>query len=322
MKSFIDRLDTYSRTNTKGARLLNQTFPVVVCATLFFLFIGLSLIFIQRFINPFSSEKILIELHLFDVLVGFFLYFVTAVDYALIIGRMQNVNKGLKARFTMNVFTCVGCFVGVTLVLFLWGFAKEVDWLIVALLIFAGSVMVKLAFEGLEYFQHSPSIWKPLRTVTSTVVIWFHHLTQGLTFWIPELGSPAVKTMSLGQLATWSFLLPFIIGLDDFVGYMGAMTIYNVFSLLVGIYAADIVIDILIFVSPTFTKKMVESAVLSLIATYAFLYLMYKSFSEAFLIVQHTHGQARLIYAVALVCLGAYLVGRKLHHHVLLKNKS
>ena len=66
---------------------------------------------------------------------------------------------------------------------------------------------------------------------------------------------------------------------------MGAMTIYNAFGLVVGIYIADILIDILIFVSPDFTKKMVENAVLSLVAAWAFLYLGYKSYSEVSILI-------------------------------------
>jgi putative Ca2+/H+ antiporter (TMEM165/GDT1 family) len=203
---------------------------------------------------------------------------------------MQVVNTGSQARFIMNVNTCLGCFVGVTIVLFLWGFAKEVSWVIIPLLIFAGSVMVKLAFEGIEYFEEKEEIPVRIRQAVVKVLQFLHFFTTIFTFWIPELGSPKVKKMTAWQLAKWAFLLPFIIGLDDLVGYMGAMTIYNVFSLLFGIYLADIVIDILIFVSPSFTKKLVENATLSLLAAVAFLYLAYKSYSEATILLhEHYH---------------------------------
>ena len=304
-----------SHTGGLHRTLLSQLIPILVCTVLFTLFVTSSVLFITQLINPYSSEKIEISFHLKDFLVGFFLYFITAVDYALIVGRMQTVNRGLTARFVMNVFTCLGCFIGVSLVLFLWGFAKEVDWLIISLLIFAGSVMVKLAYEGLEYFVDAKNIWKPIRVLTAAITTSLHHATEGITFWIPELASPKVTKMSLGKLALWSGILPFIIGLDDFIGYMGAMTIYNVFSLLVGIYLADIVIDILIFISPKATKKIVESALLSLLATYAFLYLMYKSFWEAFLKIHESEShQAQLTYIVGLVCIAAYLIGRRVHH--------
>lgn len=267
---------------TPSGKLANQLLPVTVCAILFVIFIALTHMFIEGFINPFSSEKIEIKLHLFDVFVGFFLYFVTAIDYALIVGRMQVNNPGAKARVIMNVGTCIGCFVGVSLVLFLWGFAKEIPALIVALLIFAGSVMIKLAYEGIEYFEDAKEIPSVLRKVVVTLLKVLHAVTTIFTFWIPDLGSPNVIRMSSMSLAKWSFFLPFIIGLDDLVGYMGAMTIYNVFSLLFGIYLADILIDILIFISPAFTKRLVQNAVLSLVAAFAFLYLGYKSYSEAF----------------------------------------
>src|SRR3989344_4547208 len=163
MKNLIAWLDT-NPTDWR-VRLLNQLFPVVVCLVLFGAFIGASHLFITQLINPIAVEPILIRLYPVDVAVGFFLYFVTAVDYALIVGRMQVANPGIKGRFLMNVFTCLGCFMGVSLVLFVWGFAKEIDWLIVVLLIFAGSVMVKLAYGSKEYFEHSERIWRPLRKI-------------------------------------------------------------------------------------------------------------------------------------------------------------
>lgn len=269
---------------TPRGKLFNQIIPVATCLLLFAGFMSVSVLFIEKIINPVSVEKVKIALFPFDILVGFFLYFVTAIDYALIVGRMQVVNSGAKPRFIMNVFTCLGCFVGVSLVLFLWGFAKEVPLLIVPVLVFSGSVMVKLAYEGREYFLNSSQIPKIISLSTEKLLTGLYFFTRFLTNWIPELGSPQVVRMALWRLAKWSFFLPFVIGLDDLVGYMGAMTIYNVFSLLFGIFLADVVIDILIFVSPNTTKKIVESPLLSLAAAYAFLFLAYKSFSEAVLI--------------------------------------
>lgn len=266
---------------TKKGKLLNQLLPVAICAFFYIFFIISSKFFITDLINPSLTEKVLLRFSFVDVFVGFFLYFVTAIDYALIIGRMQISNPGSKARVVMNVATVLGCYVGVTLVLFIWGFAKEVFWLITPILIFAGSVMVKLAYEGMEYFEHSKQIPRFISKITVIFVTILHYLTRGFTFWMPEMGKPDVRPMTVVDLAKWSFFLPFLIGLDDLIGYMGAMTIYNVFGLLIGIYFADIFIDILIFVSPKFTKKIVESALLSFIATFAFLFLAYKSFSEA-----------------------------------------
>ncbi len=302
-KKIFDWLDRHGQT-PKG-RLVNQLLPVVTCLLMFLGFMGLSLIFIDGLINPVSAEKVKILLRPFDVTVGFLLYFVTAIDYALIVGRMQVINTGSKPRFVMNVFTCLGCFFGVTLVLFLWGFAKEVPFLIIPILFFAGSVMVKLAYEGRDYFSSSHQIPGALRIVTGKILNGLYFFTRFLTGWIPKLGSPDLVRMSLTRLAKWSFFLPFIIGLDDLVGYMGAMTIYNVFSLLFGIYLADVVIDILIFVSPRTTKRIVESPYLSFLAAYAFMYLAYKSFSEALILISHEYGfnfvQATILAMISMV---------------------
>lgn len=310
LASFFHWLDKDTENPTK--KLINQLVPIAVCLILFAGFMAASWFFIQYLVNPFSVEKIRIELHLVDALVGFFLYFVTAVDYALIVGRMQVSNPGSKARFVMNVCTCVGCFIGVTLVLFLWGFAKEIPWLIIPILIFAGSVMIKLAYEGIEYFEHSAEIPQVIRLALTKFLRAAHSVTTLFTFWIPELGSPRVQRMSVWDLAKWSLFLPFIIGLDDLVGYMGAMTIYNVFSLLFGIFLADILIDILIFVSPTLTKKMVENAYLSVMAALAFIYLGYKSYSEGLtLLHEHYHLEPLMLIGVVVGIISAGLLFSK-----------
>ncbi len=300
MSNIINWLDNNS---THGkAKLINQLTPVVVCLVLFGFFMLSTYLFIEYAINPNAQEKVQIQLNIKDIAVGFFLYFVTAVDYALIVGRMQVSNPGFRARLVMNIFTCVGCFVGVTLVLFLWGFAKEVPWLIIPILVFAGSVMVKLAYESADYFEHATQIPFVVRKFTEIILRLLYYPTRIFTYWMPELGSPNVTKMSYWSLAKWSFFLPFIIGLDDLVGYMGAMTIYNAFGLLFGIYLADIFIDILIFVSPKITRKLVESAALSILAVYAFVYLAYKSYSEGLLLLEEHYHLTGLNIAEIIIC--------------------
>lgn len=312
--NLFEYLDHHAK--TPQGKLLNQLLPVGICVSMLALFIAASWFFIEYLINPFSAQKILIHLRPVDFFVGFFLYFVTAIDYALIVGRMQVNNPGSFPRVIMNVGTCLGCFVGVSMVLFLWGFAKEIPLLIIVLLVFAGSVMVKLAYEGKEYFENAKSIPAFIRKFTVTILTALHAVTTMFTFWIPELGSPKVVRMTATNLAKWSFFLPFIIGTDDLVGYMGAMTIYNVFSLLCGIYLADIIIDILIFLSPSFTKKLVENAYLSLIAAIAFLYLAYKSYSESLhmLHVAFHFSPEKLVASVAVVIVVGLLFWKALHN--------
>lgn len=281
-------------------KFIYQATPIVTCAVLLAAFMILSYLFIEYLINPYSDEKIVYTLQAQDVLAGFLLYFLTAIDYALVIGRMQINNSGLKARFVMNFFTCVGCFMGVTFILFLWGFAKEIPWLIIPILVFAGSVMIKLAHEGTEYFESSKQIPGLIRVGTMKLLDGLYYPARIFTYWMPALNKPRVGKMSYMELAKWSFFLPFIIGTDDLVGYMGAMTIYNVFGLLFGIYLADILIDILVFLSPALTKKIVENAVFSLFGAYAFLFLAYKSFTESYHLL-HAHYHVGTVEVLLLV---------------------
>jgi len=271
---------------SKQGKLLNQLVPIGISSILFVLAVLSARFYITDLINPTLNEEVVLKPRLLDILVGFFLYFVTAIDYALVVGRMLVTNQGSKARVIMNSFTVIGGYVGVTLVLFLWGFSKEIIVLVVRILIFAGSVMIKLASEGTDYFEHSQIIPQWVSSSTIFVVNILHYLTRVFTFWMPEISRPSIEPMKPGALMRWSFILPFVIGLDDMVGYLGAMTIYNVYGLLIGIFFADVFIDVIIFISPELTKKVVQSSILSLFATYAFLYLGFKSYHEVLLILQ------------------------------------
>jgi len=329
----MKKLDTFfswldANKKTKSGKTIYQAVPIIVCAFLFVFFVLTTKIFMDKVINPSIAVPIVLKLSLRDVAVGFFLYFVTAIDYALIVGRMQTSNPGSKARLVMNILTCVGCYIGVTMVLFLWGFAKDITVLIVPILIFAGSVMIKLAYEGTEYFEESKQIPKFFRIGTKKALEIMYYPTRIFTFWMPELGKPTVKKMKLWDLAKWSFLLPFLIGLDDLIGYMGAMTIYNAFGLIFGIYIADILIDLLIFISPDFTKKIVESPLLSILAAYAFIYLAYKSYSESFMMLHEQfhitsiEAIGGIIVFVLGVVLVDWIVGRITKRHYIQDTKG
>ena len=78
MIKFLNWVDK-NPTNPK-AKIINQVFPVIVCAILFTLFIALTLGFITHLINPFSTDKIPLTLLPFDVMVGFFLYFIGSIS--------------------------------------------------------------------------------------------------------------------------------------------------------------------------------------------------------------------------------------------------
>ena len=111
--------------NTPRGKVLNQLVPVSTALTLFSFFVFSTHFYIKHLINPTLSNPIHIRIAIKDMLTGFFLYFITAIDYALIVGRMMTKNNGAKARFVMNIGTVLGCYIGVTAILFLWSFGKK-----------------------------------------------------------------------------------------------------------------------------------------------------------------------------------------------------
>jgi len=167
---------------TPKGLLLNQLLPISISLLFYVFFIASTHYFLKDIINPNLAKKVSLNFRLVDVIVGAFLYFVTAIDYALIIGRMQVSNPGSKARVIMNISTVIGCYIGVTIVLFVWGFAREITWLIIPILIFAGSVMIKLAYEGLDYFVNSKKIPSIFSNIVKLAVNIFYFLTRVFIF--------------------------------------------------------------------------------------------------------------------------------------------
>ncbi len=276
INKFAEFIDNEERLIVKFLRIWMAP---IVAMLMYVLFIISTRLIIKFLINPYVSNDPVLEIHFVDFVWGFILYFITAVDYAILVGRIQVKNPGIKARFIMNIFTCLGGYIGVELVLLMWGHFKEIDLLIIPILFFAGNVMIRLAHEGHEYYTEDKEIPTFFKNFLYNLVKFFYPFAKFFTFWMPYV-TPKAEKFSSWKLAYLSFILPFLIGLDDLVGYFGAMTIFNAFGLVSGILFADVFIDILLFTKPKFTTKVVQNGIVAVLGTLAFLYLGYKSFSE------------------------------------------
>jgi hypothetical protein len=81
------------------------------------------------------------------------------------------------------------------------------------------------------------------------------------------------KKLSLWGLFLFSFSIPFILGLDDFAGYVPLFNIVNVLGFGIGVFAGHMILNIFLFLSPSRTIALVKNAYISFAGSVAFVLL-------------------------------------------------
>jgi uncharacterized membrane protein YjjP (DUF1212 family) len=155
------------------------------------------------------------------------------------------------------------------------------------MIVIAALVLFRLAQDGLEHIDA-----KNPRYPT-----WFRHFTRGfdatlikINHWIDPLLSKIIpshslkaktKTTLFGLLAM-SFTIPFILGLDDFAGYVPLFDVVHVFGFAVGVFLGHMVLNIFLYISPKRTIAAVMNPLVSFFGSVAFVLLALWGLFEAF----------------------------------------
>ena len=250
-----------------GSALKAQLLPILVSTTLWLGFCFLTYVLLGWLnLSSLVRVKLPTSLTLWTVGLGVFIYLKTAVDYALFVGNLMSQNPGTKNRLLMNVGTQVGCFVGVTLILVLWAFFKELRWLMAGLLVLAAAVLFGLGDNSQDHFEGLPTwLKRPLE--------WFFQVTrplvERLTFFMPD-GELDPKPLFPWPLFLVSMIIPFALGADDLAGYLALLTPGDAFGLLVGIYLGDALIDMALFLKPSWTVRVVTNPWVSYLGAWFF----------------------------------------------------
>ncbi len=231
------------------------------------------------------EEKIILKIYPLDVLLGMTIYLKTAIDFAIFIGRLMHKNPGWKSRVAIEFGTAIGNGLGTVIVLVIWVFVKNVEILLASMIFLASLVLFELAYEGIEHF----SSWKdkkfkkilyyslefPLRYILKVI-------KPVLGKFMPHIGSQlkGESLKSWRSLLLFSFGIPFILGLDDFAGYVPLFSIVNVFSFSIGVVAAHTLLNIALFINPDITIKLVKNEWVSYIGSVAFIVISIYGFIE------------------------------------------
>lgn len=212
-----------------------------------------------------------------DILIGGTIYLKTSVDFAIFMGRLMSSNPGWKNRIAIEIGTALGNALGTILILILWTFFKEIHWLLGIMIFIAALVLFELAYAGLEHFVEwegqgkiKRGIYFALERVLSFILKFTRPITSKV---LPNLGQKLKASGKLNwkNLIWFSFTIPFLLGLDDFAGYVPLFNVVNVFGFAVGVLGAHMLLNVALFINPTATTKAVRNAWVSFLGTLAFI---------------------------------------------------
>ena len=269
--------------------ILNQVLPVLVAVIIF---VGLSfLLYFQVYIlNLFPGQKILFDINLADVVVGLTIYLKTAIDFALLIGILMDKFPGIKNRFAIEVGTALGNALGTVTVLVIWYFFKEITWLLALMVLFASLVLFKLAQSSLEHTEIKDKRLLPIVGFLNTILSPINRVTKPvISKIIPDFSFNSDKVKSIWALFIASMSSPFILGMDDFAGYVPLFSIVNVVGFCIGVFLGHMILNIFLFLNPKKTIEMIKNPLISVIGSIVFAGLAIWGFYEVFHILYETY---------------------------------
>ncbi len=264
-----------------------QLFPIVLtvltfialCALLYVSILGLNLL-------P-SQEKIQLIVHPQDILVGLTIYLKTSIDFAIFIGNLMRSNPGWKNRIAIEIGTAGGNALGTIVILVLWNFFREVPILMAIMILIASLVLLKMAEESLAELSHEgksipPFLSSQLTALQKLLNVPNRTFAPLLRFISPGASLTNMKSLPWGKLLLFSGSIPFILGLDDFAGYIPLFNIINVFGFAIGVFLGHMILNVALFISPQKTVKYVKNAWVLVIGGLAFVLIALWGFYEVF----------------------------------------
>lgn len=280
---------------SSNKKFINQFFPVGFAIIIFFAIVGGFYAWITA-LNLIPGQKIALEIKLADVLIGLTIYLKTAVDFALIIGLLMKNFPGLKNRLAIETGTALGNALGTAIILLVWYFFKEIQWLLSAMVILASFVLLKLAKSSLEHvFEDHESKDLPVWVVKSTHFLesflnpinkFLHPVLSKI---VPEMSFKAKGNEGFWTLVGASFTIPFILGLDDFAGYVPLFNVVNVFGFGIGVFLGHCILNIFLFLNPGKTIEIVKNPIIAVIGSVVFIGLACWGLYEATHILIETY---------------------------------
>lgn len=268
-----------------------QVIPVSL--TLVILFILVFVLYWEiRILNLITPADILLNIRSSDILVGLTIYLKTSIDFAIFMGNLMRANPGWKNRIAIEAGTAIGNAGGTIIILAIWSFFKDINILLAIMIIIASLVLFKLAEEGLDHaqklFNQSDAGYQKIISLFALYLKKLNSLFSPLlTKVIPNISMKSKTAKSLKKLLAFSFTVPFILGLDDFAGYVPLFNIVNVFGFAIGVMAGHTVLNIFLFLDPDKTISIVKNPLISFFGSLAFIGLALWGVYEGIILLLH-----------------------------------
>lgn len=242
-----------------------------------------------------GNEQIIPLLRWQDILIGMTIYLKTSIDFAIFIGRLMDQYRGWKNRIMIEIGTALGNIAGTLAILILWDVFREIKLLMAIMIITAGLVLLRLAQEGLEHVKDENGAYKiklgGIETVLEKILGRINTLVAPvLNKIVPHTTMQEDKKTGYWPLFALAFSIPFILGLDDFAGYIPLFNIVNVFGFATGVFLGHMLLNIALFLSPNHTIRIVKNPIISFIGSLAFIGLAVWGFIEAWHLVASFFG--------------------------------
>jgi hypothetical protein len=223
------------------------------------------------------AQEINMTLRWYDIIIGATIYLKTSIDFAIFMGRMMAANPGWKSRIAIEIGTALGNAIGTISIIALWVFLKDIHILLAIMVFIASLVLFELAHASLEHFE----TWESASTVKRLLFRALHVFLDTIKKLVdpillrimPDLSAKMQGKAGLTWLGLIQFAItvPFILGLDDFAGYVPLFTVVNVYGFAVGVIGAHTVLNIALFLSPNKTIIAVKNEVVSFLGALAFI---------------------------------------------------
>lgn len=263
---------------------IEQLVPIIL--TVFtFLILSTLLYGFLLFLNSFLLQnQVILDFRKRDVLIGIAVYLKTAIDFAIFIGNLMRTNPGWKKRIAIEVGTAVGNAFGTFLVLAVWIFFKQIPILMAIMVFIASVILFRMAQESFEEFlKQKKSFIKmrmPAYLLQSQLNVVSKLFRPLIGFFVPNLNLTRAKKLTFANLIVFSFTIPFILGLDDFAGYISLFSIINVFGFALGVLLGHMLLNIGLFTFPKRTVQIVTHPFVLIGGGFAFIALGLWGFIE------------------------------------------
>ena len=266
--------------------LIEQAFPIFLT---FLTFLGLAtllygLLLILSSLN--TGQQIILDFRRREVLFGIIIYLKTAIDFAIFTGNLMKANPGWRKRIAIEIGTAVGNGFGTFLILIIWSLFRSIPPLMIIMIFVASVVLLRMAQESFEEFlkqrQSFIKLKMPVGLLQDQLNIVNKVFRPVLRFVVPNLNLTKTKKLSFINLIVFSITIPFVLGLDDFAGYIPLFTLINVFGFTIGILLGHMLLTIGLFAFPKKTVEIVKHPIVLVIGGLAFIGLGLYGFWEAF----------------------------------------